>query len=515
MFSYLACHRANNYSRRQSIFETFKQICKQQTAGILEFINHLVAIRRHITTLRQPSGMNTSNNCTSLSNDHSEKLIIWVQVDRFRYHVTSDSSTNIHFSSALHATCPPWFASSDVKRLKKVLGTDYASATKDLSAFHQSIVTMEILRHQYLVRVVYQSSPQQALQYLSTMDYTDKKDVLVWLDAHQDVHPLDWMFAYDTLTNECGSIFPPREEIVWADFKIHAMQAFDRIAAEDEAYRTLTCYPLSMSEGQTCHLNRDLKTVLKRSHSCSAMQVKVVQASRRGKPACEQFPVDEDEVLSDGFFRWMHQEYVSSLVTFGEFRIFIATRCMEDGTREPYVVHVIRTWWTDSTYKSIQEENVHKAKQLGCSYDAKEVLPGEKWQGYPRLDYAKLVEFALHAYRRLQELEEKGFQSLDVGGRLDIGIAPSGDEFFINELTRWYGAHQFALNTQDKSKPGDKVCRALAKAFAETRGLELRDDLMGNTVSVVARKTRGRPRKTVGKTPITKPKPKKKRRKTS
>jgi hypothetical protein len=137
-------------------------------------------------------------------------------------------------------------------------------------------------------------------------------------------------------------------------------------------------------------------------------------------------------VLPDGFYRRMHQEYVPSLVTFGEFRVFIATRKKEHGTREPYVVHVIRAWWTNAMHEPIQKDNVHKAKQLVCSYDAKEVLPGEKWEGYPRIDYTKLVEFALHACRRLQELDEKGFQSLDVGGRLDVGIAPSGDEFFIN-----------------------------------------------------------------------------------
>jgi hypothetical protein len=42
----------------------------------------------------------------------------------------------------------------------------------------------------------------------------------------------------------------------------------------------------------------------------------------------------------------------------------------------------------------------------------------------------------------------------------------------VNELTRWYGAHHLAIQTQPM--PGDKICRAYAKGFAETRGIRLR-----------------------------------------
>lgn len=133
---------------------------------------------------------------------------------------------------------------------------------------------------------------------------------------------------------------------------------------------------------------------------------------------------------------------------------------------------------------------------MGRFYEAAEVVPGNKWEGYPTLNYDKLVEFALHMYRRLQDLEEVGFQSLDVGGRLDIGVSPSGDEFFVNELTRWYGAHQFALTTQASSQPGDKMCRAFARAFAETRDLEPREDILEDAVLTPSKK-RGRPRKIV------------------
>ena len=84
------------------------------------------------------------------------------------------------------------------------------------------------------------------------------------------------------------------------------------------------------------------------------------------------------------------------------------------------------------------------------------------------MSYEKLTQYALHVYRQLQASTEIGFQSLNVGGRLDVGLSPDDKGFFINELTRWYGAHQFAMGTQ--RPPYDKIGRAYAKAFAETLG---------------------------------------------
>jgi hypothetical protein len=116
---------------------------------------------------------------------------------------------------------------------------------------------------------------------------------------------------------------------------------------------------------------------------------------------------------------------------------------------------------------------MHKPSKMGKHYVAEEVNSRYRWPDYPSLDYSKLTEYALHVYSRLQEPDKKGFQSLDVGRRLDIGIAPDGGQFVVDELTRWYGAHQFAVQTQ--SMPGDRICRAYAKAFAETTYIKPRN----------------------------------------
>jgi hypothetical protein len=417
--------------------------------------------------------MMKSSRIANTTSDTDDKLILWVAVDTQRDHVQEARSINIHHYSTPNTPCPPWFSPNNVQALQTILGTDYACHTKRLSALHQAVVTPEILRHQHLVQIAYRKSPNDALALLTTMKHRDKKKVLVWLDVHQNVHPYDWMFAYDMLTHECGAIFPLREEIIWADFKIYDMRAFDRVAAADGTYRPRACYPVGAKH--TCHLGNSIKTVLKRSHSCAADQVSIVPVGKRGVPVCEHLPVSDQGPMSGGFYRWVHQEYVASLVTFGEFRVYVATRKGAGGAREPYVVYTIRTWWTKGEQERFRDDDdVHGTNTLGTSYQAAPVLRGDTWHEYPLLNYDMLVAYALHTYCQLQNLDEKGFQSLDVGGRLDIGIAPNGEQFFVNELTRWYGAHHFALETQPH--PGDNICRAYAKAFAETRCIDARNE---------------------------------------
>jgi hypothetical protein len=246
---------------------------------------------------------------------------------------------------------------------------------------------------------------------------------------------------------------------VWPDFKVYDMQALDRIATEDETYRPLTCYP--GAGNHECHLPRDARSVLKRSHSYSAKQVRTVPANKRGMPVCQNLPMDGNDAVPHGFHRWVHQEHVSSFVTFGEFRVFVATQASDDSTRTPYVVHAIRTWWTDKMIRNFSETKVFKFEDWSYHYSAACVTHEDDWHEYQFPDYDKLVSFALHIYRSLQSLNATGFQSLDVGVRLD-----------------------FALQIQ--SQPGDKICRAYARAFAETRDRIAPEHNVGSGVAQVA-----------------------------
>jgi hypothetical protein len=171
------------------------------------------------------------------------ELIVWVPVDEKCGSVRTQLGTSIFYPFEAHINCPPWFEATNVERLQRELGTDYASGTNTSVALHQGVVTLEVLRCQYPYSVLYTRSPAAALGVLSNMSEPEKKKAIVWLNGHYDIHPHTWMTVYDTLSHECGSIYPRRNEIVRADFKIYDVRAFDRIAARTEAYRPLTCYP--------------------------------------------------------------------------------------------------------------------------------------------------------------------------------------------------------------------------------------------------------------------------------
>jgi hypothetical protein len=202
------------------------------------------------------------------------------------------------------------------------------------------------------------------------------------------------------------------------------------------------------------------------------VHVNIIKENARGKPKCENTPPgsDGDELSDKGYYRWFHQQYVPSLVEFGEFRVYIATKITKNGARKPYIVHVAHTRWVKNNL-----EGTHDPNAIGIHFKAKRVEQETHWAEYPSLSYRKLTKYALHVYSRLQSLNEVGFQTLAVGGRLDIGVAPDEKGLFVNELTRWYGAHQFAKDTLEA--PHDQICHAFAKAFAETLGAEPRADI--------------------------------------
>jgi hypothetical protein len=396
----------------------------------------------------------------------SEQLILWISLDSqdHLYKMTKKCSTRIVYHLDHPSPCPPWFEQRNVKHIRAQLGntSKYAHSGCSIRALHQIIAMTEILRHQYPFTITYLRSVDAALTLLAKMSHAEKRQVIVWLDVVQNVHPYTWLHAYDALTNECGMLYPPREEIVWADFKIYDMQTFDRIAHAEETFRPRTCYPGAQD---ACLLPNKCRSVFKRSHSCGCDHLLMLKATARGLPRCQHKPpIDHDDSLSElGYYRWFHQEYVASLVTFGEFRVFIATQASEEGRIAPYVVHAIRTKWF-----VLGQEEYPDPYRIGDRYRAVEVTLGMRWPEYPWLSYETLTQYALHTYRQLQASGDIGFLSLNVGGRLDIGVSPDSKGFFVNELTRWYGAHQFAMGTQHPSY--DKISRAYSKAFAETLG---------------------------------------------
>lgn len=93
-----------------------------------------------------------------------------------------------------------------------------------------------------------------------------------------------------------------------------------------------------------------------------------------------------------------------------------------------------------------------------------------------------LHAFALHVYGRLLEREDRktAYESLEVGVRLDIGVGVQkgkgkgkgkGEKrFFVNEITRFYGADFFSQHTL--GAPQQEVCLGFAEAMDKYFGVE-------------------------------------------
>ncbi|KAJ5042648.1 hypothetical protein J3E74DRAFT_422827 [Bipolaris maydis] len=79
-----------------------------------------------------------------------------------------------------------------------------------------------------------------------------------------------------------------------------------------------------------------------------------------------------------------------------------------------------------------------------------------------------VVEFALFVFEALRARPDSMlvFESLEVGVRLDIGLAyiDTVNKFFVNEITRWYGAHYFSHHIL--GEPKTQICKEFASAFS-------------------------------------------------
>lgn len=82
-----------------------------------------------------------------------------------------------------------------------------------------------------------------------------------------------------------------------------------------------------------------------------------------------------------------------------------------------------------------------------------------------------LHDFALYIYERLRAREDWAahYESLEVGVRLDVGVGFEGGKeggqkrFFVNEVTRVYGADFFSQHTL--GAPQQEVCWGFVEAL--------------------------------------------------
>ncbi|XP_014550692.1 hypothetical protein COCVIDRAFT_31643 [Bipolaris victoriae FI3] len=267
-------------------------------------------------------------------------------------------------------------------------------------------------------------------------------------------------------------VYPNEDEARQEMDKLGDIRALDDVAqssSEEFSYRPMTCFGYG-----PCKLQNYEKTVHKRTQSGCAAHVHVRERGEQYQLTCDrETHASETQSQRDGCRKnksrktgkssktpadgadhsahWFHQEFVPSLPSC-EFRVFIATVPSKKGIRGRIgqVFAIAKT----SFNKETQE------------LAAREFIPADL---EPALTRSDLVRFALFVFEELRARSDSMvvFESLEVGVRLDIGVADNGivgKSFFVNEITRWYGAHYFSNNIC--AEPKTQICNAFASAFS-------------------------------------------------
>ncbi|KKY29286.1 hypothetical protein UCDDA912_g10791 [Diaporthe ampelina] len=298
----------------------------------------------------------------------------------------------------------------------------------------------------------------------------------------------DIMDAFDDLASilpDPSSLrtYPSRREMECEQAKLADVRALDAIASLDGCawpWRPRTC----PGSGDCC-LDGLRETVYKRGWSAAAQHIYkgprrrasgLVQCTTSGgRGGYEANDDDDDDDDNDDRHRdtspsisrmaatdpgayWFHQEYVQELAE-SEFRVFIVctreqSSSSSSSSSRPRgrVVRVLHT-----TTPSAADGLLAPVAQP-YHYSRRCVTGGE------------VERFALDVFARLRRLGGGGFESLDVGVRLDIGVHVRDGSGcpFVNEVTRWYCADQFANLDGTQSDLGQlHLTRSFASAFVE------------------------------------------------
>ncbi|TLS24648.1 hypothetical protein PpBr36_08316 [Pyricularia pennisetigena] len=325
-------------------------------------------------------------------------------------------------------------------------------------------------------------------------------------------------------------IYPCRQEMEGDNGKMHDIYAFDEAAVVTgtAAARPTTCFGLSgrgTDEPEACPLRDEQTTMYKRSWSGFGNHVRAIdgrhlpltclpiprtiapappQPARKARREPTRRNPDRDakkdvsmqtthkttaarQMSTPGFTdadfqldlrdgharagtrrqRWFHQRLVPALRR-GEFRVFVGTQKSAGALRgrAGYVVQVVHTATRRDPVQCRDYVDV-----LAPSADEDDDGTND-WMGARVRD---VQDFALATFEALRRRRDRAFESLDVGCRMDIGVAEAvggdggggggGGGLFVNELTRWYGATYFSNDAL--ALPKTRICARFARSFAD------------------------------------------------
>lgn len=399
--------------------------------------------------------------------------ILWFSV-KLPEDVSANQNAHVerHSDALVPNTYPLWFTSANMAQLRNCLGPGHAYANGDQRILHQSVVTAEILKHNHHRSVLYFKDVFDVRAHIT--QHVDSPPTLVYLNLKAEPSKETIEAAYSVLATVLRThdrLYPSQTEYHWDKSRFADIQLLDQIAAEHGTYRPKTCFAGVLGRKFDCILGSSKLTVLKRAYSSDTQHVEFIPAgSTKAWPSCQSHSARLSSNHGE-FYDYVHQEYVKTLVDYGEVRVFIV---MEHEL--PTIVHKIRTKqcvWNPSHYRGTSPDGAAKAgrakkKRKGTAreerYLFQEVIDKrDALVNAPECTAAALEDFALTTYRALLSRHLPGLESLKVGARLDIGIAPDNKTFFVNEITRWYDADYFQKPTL--GPPQDSICKAFAGAF--------------------------------------------------
>ncbi|KAB2099968.1 hypothetical protein AG0111_0g11824 [Alternaria gaisen] len=326
-------------------------------------------------------------------------------------------------------------------------------------------------------KVIWVTSPDN-----KPFDHTATLPIQIFPEDHNGLGHDPWLAKAYSITS--FRVYPNESEAMQEREKLGNIGVLDEVARSSPpkfAWRPKTCLGIGACVPRDCD-----KTVHRRAHGGCATHVRVVDekdhkhkehehvtecgeryqltcdpgthtletpshrggggkntTSKKGQSSKKQKQSDKKPE------HWFHQEIVPSLPNC-ELRVFIATEPGEEDIRG-------RTGRILISAKT--------AFVKGQALAVRKFLPEDL---VPGLTQSGLESFALFIFRRLRERANSMvfFESLEVGVRLNIGVADNGGvgKSFVSEITRWYGAHYFSLHLS--AEPKTQICKAFGYAFS-------------------------------------------------
>ncbi|EWZ78776.1 hypothetical protein FOXG_21512 [Fusarium oxysporum f. sp. lycopersici 4287] len=343
------------------------------------------------------------------------------------------------------------FQREEISRMQRELGKAFIRRVTGEPIIHQTIVSMLFARAKDHVEADFKPWDWliSEIQKDSLGDYITKKKasrVLILLSnttsEWRQISVSDLYSHLRRLSVFDGRlcICPSEVETQWAGCKIGDISTLDRIARDAEwkySYRPRTC----LGRGKcTLPSTAVKKMVVKRGYSCGAGDVEVVDGTQRHNLRCidteQSHPGPYNTNIDIRKPTYFHQEYIESLQTIGEYRVYI---CRE---KILAIAHTKFNW--DSTPKHFAVQRVQLKSFAWFSRDPKE----------QQKKLEELKDYALFMNSRLLELSDirEEYRSLRVGVRLDIGFSEvnRNGRPFISENTRFPMADHLASLVLDK-----------------------------------------------------------------